>query len=56
MHNVNVLDAFNALSKIQALAAAAGFLTSSEEEEQLCLELIDLIEKIAREAAEADNG
>lgn len=56
MRNVKVLDAFNALNKIQALAAAVGFLTSSTEEEQLCLELIELIEKIAREAVEADNG
>lgn len=56
MHNVKVLDAFNVLSKIQALAAAAGFLTSSEEEEEICFRLVDLIEKIAREAVEADNG
>lgn len=56
MRNVKVLDASNALNKIQALAAAAGFLTSSEEEEEMCFRLVDLIEKIAREAAEADNG
>ncbi|EQA6835944.1 CHC2 zinc finger domain-containing protein [Salmonella enterica subsp. diarizonae serovar 65:(k):z] len=56
MRNVKVLDAFNALNKIQALAAAAGFLTSSEEEEEMCFSLVDLIEGIAREAAEADHG
>ncbi|WP_288887119.1 hypothetical protein [uncultured Citrobacter sp.] len=55
MRNVNVLDAFNALNKIQALAAAAGFLTSSEEEEEMCFRLVDLIEEIARKAAEVEN-
>ncbi|HHX9823543.1 TPA: hypothetical protein ACVTEZ_002666 [Salmonella enterica subsp. enterica serovar Weltevreden] len=52
MRNTKVLDAFNALNKIQALAAAAGFLTSSEEEEEMCFRLVDLIEQIAREAGE----
>ncbi|ECO8650312.1 hypothetical protein FXR45_20955 [Salmonella enterica] len=52
MRNTKALDAFNALNKIQALAAAAGFLTSSEEEEEMCFRLVDLIERIAREAAE----
>lgn len=56
MRNVKVLNAFNALNKIQALAAAAGFLTFSEGEEEVCYMLVDLIEQIAREAAEADNG
>lgn len=56
MRNVNVGIGLDALHKIQALATAAGFLTSSVEEEQLCLELIELIEKIAREAVEAENG
>ncbi|HEI8999791.1 TPA: hypothetical protein SLH12_002280 [Citrobacter koseri] len=56
MRNVKAGIGLDALHKIQALASAAGFLTSSVEEEQLCLELIELIEKIAREAAEADNG
>ncbi|HDN5824367.1 TPA: hypothetical protein P1462_000937 [Salmonella enterica subsp. enterica serovar Anatum] len=56
MRNVKVLDAFNALNKIQALAAAAGFLTSSEEEEDMCFRLVDLIERIAREVGEDDHG
>ncbi|HID8403880.1 TPA: hypothetical protein ACXIJH_004216 [Serratia marcescens] len=55
MRNVQVLDAINALGKIQALAAAAGYLTSSGKEEQICFELIDLIEEIARRAVEADD-
>ena len=55
MRNVGSLDTLDALAKIQALAAAAGYLTSSEREEQLCFELIDLIEEIARRGAEADN-
>ncbi|MGN5575924.1 hypothetical protein [Enterobacter sp. Lyrl_3] len=56
MRNVKVLDAINAMGKIQALAAAAGYLVSSEREEQICFELIDLIEEIAREVLEDDNG
>lgn len=56
MRNVKVEVGLDALHKIQALASAAGFLTSSAEEEELCLEIIGLIERIAREAAEADNG
>lgn len=55
MRSVKVLDAINALAKIQALAAAAGYLTSGEREEQICFELIDLIEEIARCSAEAEN-
>jgi hypothetical protein len=45
MCNVKVGIGLDALHKIQALASAAGFLTSSAEEEQLCLELIELIER-----------
>jgi hypothetical protein len=55
MRSVKVLDAINALAKIQALAAAAGYLTSGEREEQICFELVDLIEEIARRGAEAEN-
>ncbi|MBH1930900.1 hypothetical protein [Serratia rubidaea] len=55
MRSVKVLDAINALDKIQVLAAAAGYLTSSEKEEQLCFELIELIEETARRGVEAEN-
>ncbi|MFI8417723.1 hypothetical protein ACQKDS_14810 [Serratia sp. NPDC078593] len=55
MCNVMELDAIDALGKIQALAAAAGYLTSSGKEKQICFELIDLIEEIARCGAEAEN-
>lgn len=56
MRNVKVLDAINAMGKIQALAAATGYLVSSEREGQICFELIDLIEEIARNVLEAENG
>lgn len=55
MRDVKMLDAVNAMGKIQALAAAAGYLVSSEREEQICFELIDLIEEIASKVLEAEK-
>lgn len=55
MRDVKMLDAVNAMGKIQALAAAAGYLVSSEREEQICFELIDLIEEIAGKVLEAEK-
>jgi len=55
MRSIKVLDAINALAKIQALAAAAGYLTSNQREEQLCFELIEMIEEIAQRGVEAEN-
>ncbi|HHQ6589352.1 TPA: hypothetical protein ACSTLU_005337 [Serratia fonticola] len=59
MHSVGSLDLIDALNKIQALASAAGYLTASEREKQLCLELLDVIEDIntayLQAKAEADQ-
>ncbi|HBE9081115.1 hypothetical protein ABQ333_16690 [Serratia fonticola] len=56
MRNLGSLDLIDALNKIQALASAAGYLTASEREKQLCLELLDVIEDIARRGSEVENG
>jgi len=55
MRNACVLDAMDRLAKIRVLAMAAGYLTANEKEEQLCFELIDLIEEIARRGAEIER-
>lgn len=51
MHNLS-WNAADALVKIEALAAAAQFLTSSDEEKSLGLELMAVVEDIARKAQE----
>lgn len=55
MRKAGVLDAMDRLAKIQVLAAAAAYLTASEKEEQLCFELIDVIEELARLGAEVES-
>ncbi|KMW73321.1 hypothetical protein TI10_09560 [Photorhabdus luminescens subsp. luminescens] len=44
------LAAEDALGKIEALAAAAGYLTRNKEEEMLSREIIDVIHSVASEA------
>lgn len=47
----NLLDLVNTLTKIEALASAAGYL-SKDDERHLQGELIEWIEIVAREAAQ----
>ncbi|MBU2671771.1 MULTISPECIES: hypothetical protein [Hafnia] len=56
MRKANRTEPVDALGKIQALAAAAGYLISTERETQLCFELIDLIEGIASKVLEEENA
>ncbi|MCT4713224.1 hypothetical protein MUA04_23930 [Enterobacteriaceae bacterium H11S18] len=55
MHNLSWTSAVDALSKIEALAAAAQFLTANTTEKQLSLELMAVVEDIARKAQEKSN-
>lgn len=55
MRNVGSLDTLDALAKIQALAAAAGYLSANDKENSLCFELLDIIEMTARRCVEADD-
>ena len=50
------LAAVDALVKIEALAAAAQFLTSNEKETELSCELMGVVEDIARVTQERING
>ncbi|WP_445494010.1 hypothetical protein [Photorhabdus sp. SF281] len=46
----------DALGKIEALAAAAGYLDGSKEEEMLCRELISVIHLVASEVLKKKKG
>ncbi|MEB7890688.1 hypothetical protein NGK36_15535 [Hafnia alvei] len=56
MCDATELDALNAIQKIQALATAASYLTATEAERQLGLDIVDLITEIATKALEANHG
>ncbi|WP_312740829.1 hypothetical protein [Cedecea neteri] len=55
MHKPDYLAAVDALIKIEAIAAAAQFLTSNDKEAELSLELMSVVEDIARQAQEKTN-
>lgn len=55
MRNLTWTSAVDALTKIEALAAAAQFLAANATETELSLELMAVVEDIARKAQEKPN-
>lgn len=56
MCDATELDALNAIQKIQALATAASYLTATEAERQLGLDIVDLIAEIATRVMEVEHA
>lgn len=55
MCDATELDALNAIQKIQALATAASYLTATEVERQLGLDIVDLITEISTRVMGANH-